>query len=94
MRWDLTIPAFSGCSLDNNPGSGDPADGDYYGCINGWLLWGDKDPVDEKGKWEMTVWVISSCPEASCTVGITPRPCKEFTPAKGQKFKWTNTPAG
>jgi hypothetical protein len=94
MRWDLTIPAFSGCSLDNNPGSGDPADGDYYGCINGWLLWGDKDPVDAKGRWEMTVWVIPSCPEASCTVDITPRHCKEFKPAKGQKFKWTNTPAG
>jgi len=91
MRWDVSIPAFSNCSLDNNPGNGCPADGDYYGCINGWLLWGDKDLTDGKERWEMTVWVISSCPEDSCTVDITPRHCKNFKPRSGQKFKWTNT---
>jgi len=91
MRWDLSIPAFSNCSLDNNPGNGDPADGDFYGCINGWLLWDDKDQTDEKDKWEMTVWVISSCPEDSCTVDVTPRHCKNFAPKPGTKFKWVNT---
>ncbi|KPK82877.1 MAG: hypothetical protein AMJ81_08995 [Phycisphaerae bacterium SM23_33] len=91
MRWDVSIPAFSYCSLDNNPGNGDPSDGDYYGCINGWLLWGDEDQTDEKDKWEMTVWVVSSCPQDSCTVDVTPRHCRNFKPAKGQQFKWTNT---
>jgi len=91
MRWDVSLPAFSNCSLDNNPGNGCPADGDFYGCINGWLLWGDKDQTDEPGKWAMTVWVISSCPENSCTVDITPRHCKRFKPPKGQPFTWTNT---
>jgi len=91
MRWDATLPAFSRCSLDNNPGNGDPADGDYYGTINGWLLWDDKNPVDEKDAWEMTVWVISSCPEDSCTVDITPRHCKNFRAAKGQTLQWSNT---
>ncbi|MBM4042913.1 MAG: hypothetical protein FJ290_30860 [Planctomycetes bacterium] len=91
MRWDTTLPAFSNCSLDDNPGNGDPADGDYYGGINAWLLWGDKDPVDEKDRWEMTVWLISSCPESACTVDITPRHCKSFKPKPGQTLKWTNT---
>ena len=91
MRWDVSIPAFSNCSLDNNPGNGDAADGDYYGCINGWLLWDDKDQVDRPDRWEMTVWVISSCPDDACTVDITPRHCKAFKPKKGEKFKWTNT---
>jgi len=94
MRWDVSIPAFSNCSLDNNPGNGDPADGDFYGCINGWLLWSDTDQADEKDKWEMTVRVIPSCPDDACTVDVTPRHCKKFKPRKGQKFKWTNTPAG
>ena len=91
MRWDVTIPAFSSCSLDNNPGNGDPGDGDYYGCINGWLLWNDKDTVDKKDRWEMTVRVVSSCPEGECTVDITPRRCVNFKPQKGRKFRWMNT---
>jgi len=91
MRWGTTLPAFSNCSLDNNPGNGEESDGDYYGQINGWLLWGDKDSVDEKDRWEMTVYVISSCPENSCTVDITPRRCRKFKPKPGDKFKWTNT---
>ena len=91
MRWDVTLPAFSNCSLDNNPGNGDPTDGDYYGCINGWLLWGDQDSVDEKSRWEMTTWVISSCPDDECTVDLTPRHCRNFKPRRGQTLKWTNT---
>ena len=90
MRWDVSIPAFANCSLDNNPGNGDAADGDYYGQINGWLLWDDKDQIDRKDRWEMTVWLISSCPESACTVDITPRHCKAFKPRKGETFKWTN----
>ncbi len=91
MRWGVTLPAFSNCSLDNNPGNGEESDGDYYGCINGWLLWGNKDSVDERDRWEMTVYVIPSCPENSCTVDITPRRCQQFKPKPGDKFKWTNT---
>ena len=91
MRWDTTLPAFSHCSLDDNPGNGDPADGDYYGCINGWLLWSDQDQADERGRWQMTVWLIASCPEGACTVDLTPRHCRNFTPRKGEAFKWTNT---
>jgi hypothetical protein len=92
MRWDVSLPAFSHCSLDNNPGNGDPADGDYYGCINGWLLWDDKGQVDRADRWGMTVWLIASCPEDACTVDITPRRCKRFRPREGERFRWTNTP--
>ncbi|MGB2822977.1 MAG: hypothetical protein WBF17_18485, partial [Phycisphaerae bacterium] len=91
MRWDTSMPAFGNCSLDNNPGNGCPADGDFYGCVNGWLLWDDKNQADEKDRWEMTVWVISSCPEDSCTVDVTPRHCRSFRPKPGATLKWTNT---
>ncbi|MHC4718715.1 MAG: hypothetical protein ACYS5V_17255, partial [Planctomycetota bacterium] len=81
MRWDVSIPAFGNCSLDNNPGNGDPADGDYYGCINGWLLWSDAEQTDQQDKWEMLVWVLQSAPADECTVDITPRHCKARRPS-------------
>jgi hypothetical protein len=91
MNWEGTIPAFSNCSLDNNPGNGDPADGDYYGQINGYLLWGDRDQVDEAGRWEMTVFLADDCPRHECTVNLTPRQCQRFKPKPGEQFAWTNT---
>jgi len=93
IRWDASIPAFSNCSLDNNPGNGDPADGDSCGQINGYLIWHSRDAADEKNAWEMTIWLVASCPEDSCTVDVTPRHCKKFKPRKGEKFEWTNTSA-
>ncbi|HET6427403.1 MAG TPA: hypothetical protein VFJ30_03260 [Phycisphaerae bacterium] len=95
-RWVTTIPAFSRCSLDDNPGNGDPTDGDTCGQINGFLLWDDADPVDEPGRWEMTVRLAKSCPEPACTVDVTPRHCRQFKPQAGQAFTWTaaGQPAG
>jgi len=93
MNWDGTIPALSNCSLDNNPGNGDPADGDYYGQINGYLLWDDEDRVDQPDRWEMTLFLHDECPRDRCTVDVTPRHCRRFKPKPGQWFTWTNTTA-
>jgi len=89
VRWDLSIPAFSNCSLDNNPGNGDPADGDYYGQINGYLLW-DDDIVDQPDHWEMTVFVTDDCRRDRATVDITPRHCQRFKPRPDERFTWSN----
>jgi len=91
MKWASPVPAFTNCSLDDNPGSGDPADGDPFGQINGWLLWQPDDIVDQQDRWEMTVYVASDCAEQACTVDITPRHLKKFKPKPGQTFTWTNT---
>ncbi len=91
ITWGKSLPAFANCSLDNNPGSGDPNDGDPYGQINGWLLWDSVDVVDEPIRWEMTVYVTGDCMENNCTVDVTPRHLKQFKPTAGQTFKWTNT---
>jgi hypothetical protein len=91
MRWDVTLPAFSRCSLDNNPGNGDPSDGDPCGQINGYLLWDDAEQVEQADRWEMNVYLVGSCPKDSCVVDITPRHCKAFRPKAGEKFGWTNT---
>jgi len=86
-----SLPAFSNCSLDNNPGNGDPADGDPYGQVNGWLLWRTDDVSDEPERWAMTMYLAADCPADSCTVDITPRHLKRFKPKAGDTFRWTNT---
>ena len=91
MRWTKSVPAFSNCSLDARPGNGDPADGDPWGQINGFLFWEFKTIEEEKGRWAMTVYLTKDCPEDTCTVDITPRHLKSFKPKPGEKFRWTNT---
>jgi hypothetical protein len=86
-----SLPAFSNCSLDNNPGSGDPADGDPYGQINGWLLWQTDDVTDDPDCWEMTVYLAGDCPANQCTVDITPRHLKQFKPEPGERYRWQNS---
>ena len=39
VRLDRSLPAFTNCSLDGNPGNGDPKDGDAEGQCNLYLLW-------------------------------------------------------
>ena len=96
IRLNQTLPAFGNCSLDGNLGNGDLANGDTFGSqLNGYLLWDTESIVDEKDKWEMTVWLTEgdnrgtgAAPLPECTVDITPRRCQAF---KRQTFKWTNT---
>jgi hypothetical protein len=90
MRWDTTIPAFSNCSLDNNPGTGDPDAGEPWGQINTYLLWDPETAVDDPGRWEMTVRLVGESPEERCLVDITPRHCEKFKPKSGQAFAWEN----
>jgi len=90
IRTDATLPAFTRCSLDDNPGSGDPDDGDPAGAVNRYLTWQTADAVDEPNRWEMTVRLVQQSPEPWCTVDITPRRCQRFRPAAGEVFKWTN----
>ncbi|HUT35255.1 MAG TPA: hypothetical protein VNE39_17330 [Planctomycetota bacterium] len=91
MRWGGSVPAFSRCSLDGNPGNGDPADGDPWGQINGFLFWDPADTVDEATKWAMTVFLTQDCGDDVCTVDVTPRRCRVFKPRPGERFRWTNT---
>jgi len=72
------VPAFSNCSLDNSPGTGDPDAGEPWGQINGYLFWEYDSIVDESDKWAMTVYLVPSSPDDACTVDLTPRQCRRF----------------
>jgi len=91
MSWTKSVPAFSRCSLDANPGNGDPSDGDPWGQINGYLFWDSADVADEPGRWEMTVFLAKDCFDDACSVDITPRHCRAFKPKPGEPFRWTNS---
>lgn len=90
MRIDQSMPAFTNCSLDDNPGNGDPSDGDEQGQINMYLFWDTRDIVDQPGQWEMTVGLINTAREDTCTVDITPRRLQQFKAEPGQVFSWSN----
>ena len=88
---DQSQPAFTNCSLDDDPGSGDPKDGDAKGQINLYLFWQTEDVVDRADRWEMTVGLIEKAPKDACMVSVTPRRLQGFQPKPGQKLTWTNT---
>ena len=91
LRTDQSLPAFSNCSLDDDPGSGDPKQGDPKGQANLYLFWETGDVVDRSDGWEMTVGLIDKAPEDQCTVDVTPRRLQRLKPNPGRQLEWTNT---
>ena len=90
IRVDQSLPAFTRCSLDDNPGNGDPLDGDEKGQINACLYWKTEDIVDTVQRWELTVAIIDKAPEEFCLVDITPRRLQQFKPAPFENYLWEN----
>jgi pimeloyl-ACP methyl ester carboxylesterase len=90
LRTDQSLPAFSKCSLDANPGDGRPEDGDRAGGVNYYLMWDTSDIVDETNRWEMTVLLATNAPRDECTVDLTPRRLHRLSHIPSQQFQWTN----
>jgi len=91
IRTNQSLPAFTNCSLDNNPGTGDPGNGDASGQINGYLYWETDTIIDRPERWEITAGLIEGAPRDSATVDITPRRRQQFRARPGDHFTWTNT---
>lgn len=104
IKLHQSLPAFSNCSLDQNPGDGAfdvgavGSDGDPSGNINGYQFWQTHDIVDTPDRWEMTVYLYDGdrhgrgrAPAESCTTHLTPRRCQKFKARPGQTFQWSNT---
>jgi hypothetical protein len=92
VRLGQSLPAFTRCSLDDNIGNGDPADGDPEGQLNLYLRWETSSVVEEADRYEITVYLIESAPKSECTVDLTPRRCRRFKPVPGTRLKWSNSP--
>jgi hypothetical protein len=90
IRTDQLLPAFTRCSLDNDPGNGDPGNGDPAGQANQWLYWEDHTLVDTGDRLEMTVALMDKAPARDCTVDITPRRIQQFHVMPGTVLYWKN----
>ncbi len=88
LRRDQSYPAFSRCSLNDDPGNGQPESGAPHGQINGHLLWDSSDIVDTPTRWEMTLKLTSGAPRDDCTVDVTARRLQAFKVTKGEKVRW------
>ncbi len=94
LRTDQSLPALTGCSLDDRPGNGRTDDGDPQGQANLYLFWQTEDLVDQPDRWEITLGLIAKAPKDECTVEVTPRRLQQFKPRPGQAVRWTNAPLG
>jgi hypothetical protein len=91
IRVDQSLPAFSRCSLDDNPGNGEPGNGTPAGQVNLYLYWETKGIIDEPGRWEMTIGLIDAAPKDVSSVDITPRRLQSLKANPGERLEWTNT---
>jgi hypothetical protein len=99
-RTNLSYPAFSNCSLDDNPGSGVSTDGDSIGTINGYLDWKDN-IVDSLERYEITLYVKDLlttqgalvAPDSG-TTDITLRRLQKFSVPTGETIFWENSKNG
>jgi hypothetical protein len=73
--------AFSNSSANENPGNGDPADGDVVGYMNRWLDFDD--PRDQKDKYEVVIRWSGPADKLPVTVDVTPRRRQSFRPEAG-----------
>jgi hypothetical protein len=95
-RKDLSYPAFSNCSLNEDWGNGDGNTGEDFGSVNGSLDWVNE-VSDEINEWEAQLfirdlqtktgaWVIYP---SSCTADITLRRTQYFNPKPGDNINWS-----
>lgn len=95
FRTDLSFPALSNASSDQNPGNGLKADGDSVGTINGFIEW-DSSIVDEENAWRVTLRVrdlesrygLVQAPDL-ITVDVTPRRLQRFQVVPNSEYLWT-----
>jgi hypothetical protein len=90
LRTDQSQPAFTACSLNDDPGDGDPDDGDPEGQVNLYLYWETDSIIDQPERWCMTVGLVQQAPLDTCTVNMTPRRLQRFQPQPGEQLQWTN----
>ena len=94
FRSNLSWPAFSHGSANDDPGNGWLASGDSLGTLNGYMDW-DPAVTDTVTVWGVTLrtralttlWGVIAAPE-TVTVDVTPRRLQQFRPTPGVLVSW------
>ncbi|MBX7141521.1 MAG: hypothetical protein K1X63_10630 [Chitinophagales bacterium] len=91
-----SYPAFSNCSINQDPGNGSKTSGDPYGAINGYLDWMDASISDLKCSYSINCFIrdmyvngVLQPQYDSCTTDVTFRRLQKFKPNIGSTITWT-----
>lgn len=95
-KTNLSYPAFSNCSVDDDYGNGNLNSGSDVGTVNGRLDWDDI--TDQKCSYSVHTFMNDlyiggiHIPQqySSCKADITLRRLQKFAPSVGDKINWTN----
>ncbi len=95
IRRDQCVPALADASTADDPGSGDPAEGDLVGAINDDFRWSvEKDSETELA---LRLWRVPKpgkfAEVTEATVDVTPRRRQVFRPAAGTQVTLRNLSA-
>jgi len=82
------VPAFTNFSLDDNPGNGDPLDGDSEGAVNAYQRWDPNTMVDASQRFEIELWLLNETPQATATTDVTLRNVQAFVQQPADSFSW------
>lgn len=85
FRLNESFPAFSNTSNNNNPGNGNPEDGDLSGWMNRGMDW--KDIVDETEKYSITIFADYPGIIFPLQTDIRLRRLQKFKPKPGELLK-------
>lgn len=93
---NVSFPAFSNCSVNNNPGDGHSSNGDTLGTINGFLDWNDA-ITDDTDHYQISVFMhdletyfATVVASDSCYTDVTFRRLQNFDVPIGALIFWKN----
>jgi len=95
IRRDQCVPALSNASTADDPGTGEPAEGDIVGAVNDDFRWEvEKDTADELA---LRLWRVPKpgrfAEVKEATVDVTPRRRQAFRPGPGSRVTFKNLSA-
>ena len=88
IRKDMSFPAFSNSSLNDDPGSGDQNEGTTTGQMGGGFDWTIRE--DTLDVWEAEI-KVTVAGKSDAVTDITPRRLQRFKARAGERYRWTNT---
>ncbi|MCS6991092.1 MAG: hypothetical protein NZL95_04450 [Chitinophagales bacterium] len=95
FRANISYPAVSNCDINQNPGDGNPANGDPYGAFSAYVTFDSV--TDNPCKWtckfnlvNYTVGGVAQGNYTACYADITLRRTQHFKPTGGATIKWAN----
>jgi hypothetical protein len=85
-----SYPILSRFSLNDNPGNGDPADGDLRGGFNRFPRWDSDTVVDTADRWEMSLRLHAAAPVSTARADVTLRRLQGLDHTPGTHYAWEN----